>query len=79
MEPTATDQPKTPAKPPVATSNSSTCGRVKLLHPGRRDEGTLAGYRTLGKHGARVFHGAARGAPATHTRVRRGGKLDSQA
>lgn len=28
---------------PVATSNSPTCGRVKLLHPRRRDEVTLFG------------------------------------
>ncbi len=32
-----------PTRPPVATSNSSTCGRVKLLHPWRRDSGTLVG------------------------------------
>ena len=43
------------AVPPVATSNSPTCGRVKLLHPGWRDEGTLVGYEAFGKH--------ARGAP----------------
>ena len=30
-------------RPPVATSNSPTCGRVKLLHPRRRDEATLLG------------------------------------
>ena len=35
---------------PVATSNSPTCGRVKFLHPRRRDERTLVGYEVLGKH-----------------------------
>ena len=80
---------------PVATSNSPTCGRVKLPHPGWRDERTLLGHEALGKHdgpvsdspesraqrlkigGARVFHGGARVAPATHTSARRGGKRDS--
>ena len=35
-------------KPPVATSNSSTRGRVKLLHPWQRDGGTLFGRIALG-------------------------------
>ena len=33
---------------PVATSNSSTRGRVKLLHPMQRDWGTLFGRIALG-------------------------------
>ncbi len=33
---------------PVATSNSSTRGRVKLLHPWQRDGGTLFGRIALG-------------------------------
>ena len=52
---------KKESRPPVATSNSSTCGRVKFLHPGWRDDGTLAKYVALSKHGARVFHGDACG------------------
>jgi len=61
--------PQTP--PPVAGSNSST--------PVGGTGGTLVGYEGLGKHGARVFHGAARVAPATHTSARRGGKLGAHA
>jgi len=34
--------------PPVATSNSSTCGRVKLPHPWQQDEGTLVWAISLG-------------------------------
>ncbi len=36
------------AQTPVATSNSSTRGRVKLLHPWQRDGGTLFGRIALG-------------------------------
>ena len=43
---------------PVVTSNSSTCGRVKLLHLSWRDDGTLAKYAVLGE-----LHGTLQDAP----------------
>jgi len=49
---TAAVDPRSPAAvnlgAPAATSNSSTCGRVKLLHPGGGTDGTLVGGWVLG-------------------------------
>jgi len=57
---------------PVATSNSSTCGRVKLLHLDWRNEGTLSGYRALVQARCKSFpRRRARGARHAYTRAAR--------